>query len=199
MLKIIDNILPINYANKIENQLLSPYFNWNFNLNTADPNFIFQNKHIVDTPQFTYKFYDSDMFNPIHDSKMDFLNPMQYIFEETLGIDFVHVVRVKANLLLPKPGFKENNFNIPHIDLVSEKGLKSYSVLYYVNESDGDTVLFNQSANDKCFLLTEKQRVKPKKNRAVIFDSDRYHASSNPITTDYRCVINFIFEALQAN
>jgi hypothetical protein len=36
-------------------------------------------------------------------------------------------------------------------------------------------------------------RVTPKKNRAVLFESNRMHASSNPLINEERYVINFMF------
>jgi ectoine hydroxylase-related dioxygenase (phytanoyl-CoA dioxygenase family) len=69
------------------------------------------------------------------------------------------------------------------------------SMVYYVNDSDGDTFLFNEFQNsNKVTEVTLKQRVMPRKGRAVIFDSNRFHASSNPINNTSRFVINFTFK-----
>ena len=65
-------------------------------------------------------------------------------------------------------------------------------MVYYVNDSDGDTVLFNEFYNTKSVSIN--RRIAPKKGRAVIFDSNRFHASSNPINTPTRFVINFTFK-----
>ena len=199
MFEICENILPSKYADRIERELLSTSFNWNFNKNTADPNYKFSNKNILDTEQFTFKFYDADMFNPVSDKKFDFIIPMQYIFEQKFSIDISHCVRVKANLLLQKVGFNTHNYNTPHVDLVSNEGFRALSILYYVNDSDGDTVFFNEYASNNPVHLTEYKRLTPKKNSAIIFDSDRYHASCNPLKNNYRCVINFITEVSLAN
>jgi hypothetical protein len=43
--------------------------------------------------------------------------------------------------------------------------------------------------------LTECGRVSPKKGRAVIFPSNRYHASSSPVEASRRVIINFVFLA----
>ena len=72
----------------------------------------------------------------------------------------------------------------------------SYSAVYYINDSDGDTFLFNEVVTDETVLperLTVAVRITPKKNRLLIFESNRYHASSNPRISDSRFVINTIF------
>jgi hypothetical protein len=66
--------------------------------------------------------------------------------------------------------------------------------LYYVNDSDGDTFLFNRTKKDgpipKDSELEILKRVSPKKGRVVLFDGSRYHSSSGP-SKDVRCIINF--------
>jgi len=66
-----------------------------------------------------------------------------------------------------------------------------------VNDSDGDTIIYNETADDiqnlpglDTSMLTIKQTVTPRKGRVVLFNGRRYHSSSTP-TTDKRCVINF--------
>lgn len=66
----------------------------------------------------------------------------------------------------------------PHIDLPFEHKV----VLYYVNDSDGDTVFFNQG---KIF-----KRVAPKRGRCVVFDGDIWHGGGIP-TKNPRSVVNF--------
>jgi len=69
--------------------------------------------------------------------------------------------------------------------------------VYYCNDSDGDTFLFNEFFEQGTLpsRLTLAQRVTPRKNRAVIFESNRYHASSNPRKSSERIIINFVFHA----
>ena len=59
-------------------------------------------------------------------------------------------------------------------------------LIYFVNESDGDTFIFDGTPPS----LTIKQRITPEANSVLIFDGDVYHASSNPIKSDKRIVIN---------
>ena len=62
------------------------------------------------------------------------------------------------------------------------------SLIYYVKDSDGDTVLYK---DDK---KTEQMRIQPKANRAVIFDSRIWHTGELPVKNQTRIVINYIFE-----
>jgi ectoine hydroxylase-related dioxygenase (phytanoyl-CoA dioxygenase family) len=57
--------------------------------------------------------------------------------------------------------------------------------LYYVTDSDGDTIFFDDNEN-------EIKRVSPKKGRIAFFDGTINHCSSNP-TKLHRSVINFDF------
>jgi hypothetical protein len=43
--------------------------------------------------------------------------------------------------------------------------------------------------------LKEVARVTPKKGRAVIFNSNRFHASSSPVIEPRRVIINYCFFA----
>lgn len=64
--------------------------------------------------------------------------------------------------------------------------------LYYVNDTDGDTIFFNQ---DKTTII---KKVAPKKGRVVIFDGSICHSSSTP-TKNVRSVINFNFSINKHN
>ena len=55
-------------------------------------------------------------------------------------------------------------------------------LLYYVNDADGDTCFFDGGEIVR--------RVAPKRGRAVFFDGRIAHASSGPVETRFRVVIN---------
>jgi Rps23 Pro-64 3,4-dihydroxylase Tpa1-like proline 4-hydroxylase len=72
-------------------------------------------------------------------------------------------------------------------------------MVYYCNDSDGDTFLFNEFYDGKNpDKLTIAQRVTPKKNRCVVFESNRMHASSSPIYSKDRRIINFVIDAYES-
>ena len=61
-----------------------------------------------------------------------------------------------------------------------------YTGIYYVNDCDGDTFLFDGTK--------EIAKISPKKGRIVIFDGKTLHAGSHPYLSDFRMVINFNFK-----
>ena len=118
----------------------------------------------------------------------DIVFPMFYFMEDKTGVALKSVERMKANLLVQK-AHEDGTYNTPHID-IPDAGFKS--LLYYVKDSDGDTFLFNETFRDKKDL-TVRKRVAPRKGKAVLFDSNIWHASSHPRENPTRVVLNFIF------
>lgn len=106
-------------------------------------------------------------------------------------VKFTSINRCKINILWQKESFPENHHNYIHHD-TDEGGC--LSLLYYVNDSDGDTFIFNEKIKNGVIpsVLTLNKRITPKKNRLVVFDSSRYHASSNPRFSRERIVINTV-------
>jgi hypothetical protein len=119
-------------------------------------------------------------------------------FENFTGQKITHTTRMKANLLLNLEG---PSLQPPHVDgmMQDENGVYSCigkkTLLYYVNNADGDTIFYNERfTGEPIPVLTEQMRITPKKGCAIIFDSNQVHSASIPKSKSYRCVINSIFE-----
>jgi cytochrome c peroxidase len=82
------------------------------------------------------------------------------------------------------PDYKDSEHHGIHVDETPQSTSKS--LVYYVNDADGDTYFY--SNNEKLI-----KRISPKKGTAVYFPSNTYHASSPPRKTNKRIVINFVF------
>lgn len=83
-------------------------------------------------------------------------------------------------------------FQPPHVDLKYEDSSPAFHwvFLYYINDSDGDTLFFK---NEKEIVGEENEvleRITPKQNRAVLFDGSLLHAASNPAKNNMRIVMN---------
>ena len=87
----------------------------------------------------------------------------------------------------------------PHIDY----NFPHTASIYYVNDSDGDTIFYNQRASNineiKDYDLKEYKRVTPKANRLIIFEGNIVHTGSSPINFKNRILINSNFLTIEKN
>ena len=96
-------------------------------------------------------------------------------------------------------GYKKGDFGFPHIDVGEEENNPSaYTMLYYVNDSDGDTYLFKNDygqweKNPEQKPLEIDSVVKYKKGRLAVFPNSVLHSGSLPINNKVRCVLNYNF------
>ena len=86
---------------------------------------------------------------------------------------------------------KDRNIDAPHVDA----DIDHLVVLYYVNDSDGDTVIYENTFKGYDNVphfneLKEKQTVTPKAGRVVIFNGKHWHTSNQP-EHNVRCIINY--------
>lgn len=122
--------------------------------------------------------------------------PCKRILEEAVkscGFELDKVFRLKFNLQFPHPQYSTDLYNVPHIDDANEK---HYSLIWYPEDTDGDTVLFNEMLEENKEekpKLTIAERVAPKSNRCVMFNGWRYHAGCNPTKYNRRIVLNCNF------
>ena len=87
----------------------------------------------------------------------------------------------------------DNTHHFPHTD-VDELENNIKTAIYYVNDSDGETYLFNEMAPKKFDSVTIYKTVMPKKGKMLIFDSSRFHSSSSPTKSNIRIVLNIVFK-----
>lgn len=75
----------------------------------------------------------------------------------------------------------------PHIDAQQHpetETVKRYSAVYYIEDSDGDTIFYDYEDKQEVF------RVTPKKNTMIVFRTNTYHSGSLPMVYPTRKIIN---------
>jgi len=77
-------------------------------------------------------------------------------------------------------------FRTEHNNIHRDQNFPHVVCVYYVDDSDGDTLIFDDSKTNVV------QRIHPKRGRAVFFDGLRYHASSCP-QENLRIILNYNF------
>lgn len=139
---------------------------------------LFPNKTTYDNPQFSHVFINNYKENsPFTQTPIDVL----LNFQKKLGVTKVNVERCKYNITLARPDINGLHL-MPHIDSYVEN---AYTAIFYVNDSDGDTLFFE--GEDVIF------RMSPKENTMVLFPNNLVHCAELSKKTPFRAVLNYNF------
>jgi len=189
---ILDDLIEEDLQNQIEDAMFD--CNWKFQMdNTYGSNFL-EKKYKKFLNPFKYNISPSittnlqsnskifQLFSPVIQKTCNHINfNLEKISRCLAGIQGVQVIREKnkiCNIHI--------NQKTPHLVL-----------LYYVNDADGETILFDKTTDDiqdDDIYLDEKHefnvanKITPKQGRILLFDGRTYHSASSP-TTGIRCII----------
>ena len=133
--------------------------------------FAYYDKHTIKT-EITSPFYN-------------IIEPIIKNFGKKYNYNKIKLWRAKANLQTQSSNIIKDSHCGPHNDL----WFPHHVLLYYLNDSDGDTFLFDKNKN----II---DRITPKRGKAIFFNGDILHASSLPVKSKYRAVINIDMEIL---
>jgi hypothetical protein len=181
--QIIDDVVDLETQDNIYNVIFSKDTLWTFSRTV---------------------FYDThpEVIKSQKESLMSFTKPLiddtnYSLYKKVLDKVIVNkILNARIQLQLPILTEKDKIYGVPHID-----GHRPYHykvAVYYVNDVDGDTVLFKQTTENstpqdiKDGKLEIYKTISPKKGRLIIFDGNIYHSVGKP-KTDLRCVLNFNF------
>lgn len=207
---VIDNCIPEEEQDRIEEFCMSAIIPWTYTrratygmTNTLVDN-IMSNKDRVRILQengwLTNTFEPCQFVHTITDSTKGLpginspgFNHFISVFK-SIPTNYIGLARAKINYCHPHPECPKGAWSPPHVDFINAPpGTKI--VLYYINDSDGDTVIFDQNLaqfNDPNCKdpLTIKATVSPKKGRMVMFDGSLVHAAGIPRKNSCRLVVN---------
>ncbi len=116
----------------------------------------------------------------------DLFTPLLKKIGLTIGIRNISVLQGRSFLQFPVK--EKGEPDLPHIDIMDKIHIVG---LYYVVDSDGDTIIYNERKESESY--TVKQRVTPKQGRIVIFDGGLYHTAEQPLNNT-RCIVNYNIE-----
>lgn len=140
---------------------------------------------------FHNAYYHDDGYSSVG-QKLEFaiLDALTY-----MQIPIKKMLRIRLGLITVTENTKVHT---PHVDFPYEHN----TGLLYLNNSDGDTLLYqerydtniNKTQYDE--MVRNKQneiitKITPEQNKLVLFDGLIYHSSSSPTLTDRRVVVNF--------
>jgi hypothetical protein len=185
-----DDVVEPSVADEIERGFASNKFPWYYyaNVNYGAPPPVGRPRVFQDDPRFADSFGFSSLIFPSNQPNPPWFEHPKLILERFLNrhnIIPTQLLRIKANLLVrtanPRPF-------TPHVDLPKPH----YALIYYVNDSDGDTLILDKTYPD-WENAAVVHAVTPKKGRAILFDGRHYHCGTSPANHDARIVLNYDF------
>lgn len=180
------NVVDKEYQDAIYKYLTDINFDWHF---MEDATAELANTIQTSTPAFGNLIYYSSHENNPH---AEFFKPLVDAILEQANLKLVKMLRIRAGFLLntkyaiPSMPYKHNT---PHQDY----NLDHYVACYYVNDTDGDTIVFNETTESEKYYPMHK--CTPQKGKALLFNGLHYHASSCPKMFTKRLVITINFRA----
>ena len=190
---VFDDIIDLDLQNDIKNLLVSDYqyngkypFPWYYiddiTVDEGDP-------RSQRRPGFTHEYVAYEGIEKSTGKQVsrfhDVFVPILQNACKKLSIMDVNVLQGRSFLQVPL-NLKNRDVDTPHIDILDRNNF--FVVLYYVCDSDGDTIIYNQTKESKNYTL--KQRVTPKQGRVVIFDGVLMHTAEQPLNNT-RCIVNY--------
>jgi hypothetical protein len=183
MITVIDNFLPQKDFQVIHDLVQSNEFPWYYLSHASKTPGSTITKNAVESFALLHTLYSQE--HNAHSFHLKKFSPLLGKVEDEFNLA---LIRVRCGMKTHKKDFTDQNYNIPHVDFT----FPHWSMVYYVNDSDGDTWVFDQmfTGVPEPTEFTVKQRVSPKPNRLLLIDGLQYHTASNPINSDCRVIIN---------
>ena len=198
----VEDVAPDFFLEQLEEIFYNPAYDfaWYWNDSTVDYRNAIDDPNAIKSHMFTHMFFSDG-------APVSVFAPYIMILSRALrqkGFEHDNIWRAKANLYTPVPGFSKEGHHHPHIDHLNRSNYLSCN--YFLNDSDGDFIIFNENQKDFTETgkvrgtwggephpdeLTVMERISPKANSAVIFDGWQYHSSNVPFDSPRRITINF--------
>jgi hypothetical protein len=112
--------------------------------------------------------------------------PLLEEFERKTGIEIKEILRARIRMTVPING--KSFSNMPHTDFDTPHN----AFVYYINDSDGDTVFYDKFRGEDTSDMQEVLRFSPKMGDAVVFNGLRFHSGAVP-SKDRRVILNVDF------
>jgi len=199
-LVLVENVFPECSIKMLDSLFHSDEFPWYYckSIGLNEYSIIRSPKHenSVSSSGFSHLFCypDADNKLKINSNYWDLIYEMIRVASDKLGVDPKKLVRCKANLSTPQPSYPEGSFSSPHIDSQREHTV----ALIYLNNSDGDTVIFEEQHKfpdgKEPETVTIREAIPHKENTALVFDGSIYHSAGLPINSTKRINLNLDFE-----
>ena len=177
----IENLLGSNQYGYVLNKLDTPGVAWYHTETTAN----YFDKILPYNSSFSHLMFKKDagpiseLFECAFPILLAALDQQQKTLKELIRIRMGLVTRAPYQVV-----------HAPHKD----HSEPHHTGLYYLNETDGDTVVYNETEESKEYTI--KERLTPKANTWHQFDGNHYHSSSAPTQNEKRITLTFNYTTI---
>ena len=178
MIKVFDNII-----NEFEQEIIRKYLleqsQWSFIEDVSLEDNLHQRR-----PGFKILFEDKHALS-------DYIQNIVTNTAKKIKLKESELLEARSFLQLPlNKQFLGEGIDTPHLDRTEPHLV----FLYYVTDSDGDTIIYNYRSKNKDDIpyfedVKELKRVTPKQGRVVVFNGLNWHTAEQP-SNNVRCIIN---------
>ena len=189
---VFDDFIDLDLQEEIKNVLVSDYvyynqpFPWYY---LEDITVTYDDPNSQRRPGFTHEYVKYEGKEKSTGKQLSrFHNLLLPILKNAclkMEIKDINVLLGRSFLQLPL-NLKNRDVDTPHRDIYDRDDF--FVVLYYVCDSDCDTIIYNETKESDQYTI--KQRVTPKKGRLVIFDGVLMHTAEQPLNNT-RCIVNY--------
>ena len=185
---VFDNIIDLDYQEKIKNILIGEetyndyYFPWYFTQDVTKYKDVNSQKRSAFFHNYVVSDYDNDVGTVDSIFHHLFISLIKNVCNK---IDKQNIDIIKGRSFLQLPiNYTGERVDTPHVDITNDH----FVMLYYVCDSDGDTIIYNEQVKSDSYTLQKK--ITPKQGRVVLFDGSYYHTAEQPLN-NIRCVVNY--------
>jgi hypothetical protein len=184
--KVIDNFISLSQQEDIKRTLFDRNFPWYYSKDvTFGPDALDSQA----SPAFNHNFRSGFVTNTLYHNQFSFLG---HLGAQIAGFKYQDIINSRSFLQFPLSQEVYKSLDPLHVDTDCDHLV----VLYYVCDSDGDTIIVDKKleGNKRELHLEAKNyetlwRVTPKQGRAVLFNGRYYHTAEQPKKFT-RCVLN---------
>lgn len=186
-IKEVKNFLPDSLANELHDIMTSSQFPWYWLDDvTAAP---YDRKEVPETYNSQPGMHHTPWVDGNASEWFPHFSFMYHYIREQLGLDqhMWYLARIRCGLNFATFRPDHNLHNSPHVDYPETATGNHYTCLYYVNDSDGPTVVFHETKQSEEYNIA--YQCHPEKNKLFVFNGKHYHASSCPKNHDARIAL----------
>ena len=184
---VFDDIITKNHQELIKELVFNTYtFSWHLKRSLSGNTVTSKKENFVDVPGFAHVFYND--LGITSQTLYDYSLPIAKLALKKLNLS--NNTMLYGRTFFQFPLTTHSGISNPHVDI---ENFDHLVVLYYVIDSDGDTLLLDKRSDSpgrpSFENLNVTKSITPKQRRCVVFDGRFYNTIILPQHSE-RCVIN---------